>query len=224
MTGHPAEALYQLHLMDRKTRELEAQANRLRLVLQGDPAAADPRPRLLAAEARRKELSRKFEQAALQESTQRARARSHEQQLYSGAIHNPKELSQLVAELDHLKSRLAVEEEEELALLSALEESDKEVEKTLEESTQAVKELAECEARQEQAKANIGQLRAGLPAAHLHLYDRVAAYRQPPPVVQVRDGVCTGCRLPLSLSQLRLLKGGGEPQVCETCGRILLPA
>jgi predicted nucleic acid-binding Zn-ribbon protein len=224
MNGHPAQALYQLHLTERKAKELEAQAMRLRNVLQGDPAAADPRPRLLAAEAKRKELSRKFEQAALQESTERARARSHEQQLYSGAIHSPKELSQLAAELDQLKSRLAVEEDEELALLSALDESDREVEKALEESKQAVRELAECEARQEQAKASIGQLRAGIPAAHLHLYDRVSAYRHPPPVVEVRDSVCTGCRIPLSVSQLRALRGGGEPQVCETCGRILLPA
>ncbi len=223
MSTLPAEALHGLHETERRAREIEGRIAGLRRVLEGDPAAPDARPRLLVAEARRKELARRLEQAETAERTERARARSHEQQLYSGAIRSPKELTQLAAELEHLKARLAIEEDEELELIAALEEAEKEAAQALAEAAAARAALADQERALAGARASLAEQRAGIPQAHLRVYDRVAAYRQPPPVVEARGGICTGCRIPLSLTQARALRASTAPLICETCGRILVP-
>jgi len=205
MSG-PADSLQRLQETEHELRASQERIAELRRVLDGDPAAEDHRPRLLRAEARRKALSGQLEQAETREREERARARSHERQLYSGVIHNPRELTQLSEELDHLRVQLATEEVEEMELLSSLDEA----------------ELKQQEQQADNASRRIADQRAAIPAAHLRLYDRVAAFRPAPAVVDVRDGVCAGCRLPLSHSQLRALRMSADPLTCETCGRILI--
>ncbi len=221
MSG-PADPLRRLHDTERELRATQDRIADLRRVLEGDPAAQDPRPRLLQAEAKRKTLSGQLELAEAREREERARARSHERQLYSGVIHNPRELSQLAEELDHLRGRLATEEVEEMELLGSLDEADRELADALSEAAAARAEREDKEQRAEAAARRIAEQRAAIPAAHLRLYDRVAAFRPAPPVVDVRDGVCAGCRLPLSLNQSRALRSSADPLTCETCGRILI--
>ena len=221
MSG-PADTLRRLHETERELRAAQDRIADLRRVLEGDPGAQDPRPRLLKAEAKRKALSGELELAEAREREERARARSHEKQLYSGVIHNPRELSQLAEELDNLRGRLATEEVEEMELLGSLDDADRELADAVAEAATTRAELKEQEQHAEGAARRIAEQRVAIPAAHLRLYDRVAAFRPPPPVVEVRDGVCAGCRLPLSVSQLRVLRMSADPITCETCGRILI--
>ncbi len=223
MTGLPAEALHRLYESERRVRELERQIGEARRILEGDPNASDPRPRLLRAEARRRDMALRLEQAEARERSERARARSHEARLYSGAIQSPKELSQLQAELEHLKGRLAVEEDQELELLGALEEAEREASSALTEASEARAALAEHENALAETRASAVRQRTEIPEAYIRLYDRVSSYRPPPPVVAVLNGLCTGCRIPLSMNQSRALRFAPDPVVCETCGRILLP-
>jgi len=221
MSG-PADSLQRLQETEHELRASQERIGELRRVLDGDPAAEDHRPRLLRAEARRKALSGQLEQAETREREERARARSHERQLYSGVIHNPRELTQLSEELDHLRVQLATEEVEEMELLSSLDEADRELADALSEAETTRAELKQQEQQADNASRRIADQRAAIPAAHLRLYDRVAAFRPAPAVVDVRDGVCAGCRLPLSHSQLRALRMSADPLTCETCGRILI--
>jgi predicted nucleic acid-binding Zn-ribbon protein len=222
--ANPAEPLRRLQETEQRLLEVQARIAELQRTLQGDASAADSRPRLLIAEARRRELARRLEQAEQQERSERARARSHEQQLYSGAIHNPRELSQLVAELEQLKGRLATEEDEELELLAALDEAEREEQEALADASRARGELDDPERDADLARVSLAEQRTAIPQVHLRLYDRVQAYRPRPTVVEVSNGVCSGCRIPISLTQSKALKNATEPLVCETCGRILLPA
>lgn len=221
MSG-PAEPLRRLHETERELRATQDRIADLRRVLEGDPAAQDTRPRLLRAETKRKTLSGQLERAEAREREERARARSHEKQLYSGVIHNPRELSQLAEELASLRGRLATEEVEEMELLGSLDEADRELAEALSEAAATRAELKQEEQHAEAAARRIAEQRTAIPAAHLRLYDRVSAYRPAPPVVEVRDAVCAGCRLPLSVSQMRALRMSADPLTCETCGRILI--
>lgn len=220
MSG-PADALQRLCEAEGQLRATRDRIAELRRVLEGDPAAGDPRPRLLQAQAKRSDLARRLEEAEAHERSERARARSHEQQLFSGAIHNPRELSQLADELAHLKGRLATEEVEEIELLGSLDDADREVAEALAEASAAHAERLKQEKQAEDIARRIAEQRATIPAAHVRLYDRVVTYRPAPPVVGVVNGACAGCRIPLSLTKTRALRMTADPLTCETCGRIL---
>ncbi|MDQ6882896.1 MAG: C4-type zinc ribbon domain-containing protein [Candidatus Dormibacteraeota bacterium] len=220
MADDPVAALADLYEVERRLGAIRKEMARLRRLIDGDPAIGDGRSRLVAAQARRDQLQRRLRDAEVQERTERARARTHEQQLYSGTIHNPRELSQLAGELEQLKGRLALEEVAEMELLGELDEAEAELGAATEEAAGARQALAEQDAAEKNTVAQVNDQRSRLPAARLHLYDRVVAHRPPPPIVEVRGGTCTGCRLPLSTSQLRALRMATEPITCETCGRI----
>ncbi|HEY8736686.1 MAG TPA: C4-type zinc ribbon domain-containing protein [Candidatus Dormibacteraeota bacterium] len=224
MADNPASVLADLYQVERRLKETRDEMHRLRQILEGDPTIGDGRSRLAVAQGRREELRGRLRDAELQERTERARARAHEQQLYSGTIHSPRELSQLAGELEQLKGRLALEEVAEMELLGALDDAEADVQRATDDATEAGYALQRQEEVEREAESQVAAKRSGIPAAHLRLYDRVAAHRPPPPVVEVRNAVCTGCRLPLSTSQVRALRLAAEPTTCETCGRILRPA
>ena len=52
--------------------------------------------------------------------------RARERELMSGRIHNPTELLQISEEVDHMKARLATEEDAELELMEEAERADAE--------------------------------------------------------------------------------------------------
>ncbi|MDQ6711489.1 MAG: C4-type zinc ribbon domain-containing protein [Candidatus Dormibacteraeota bacterium] len=220
MADDPVAALADLYQVERRLAEVRKEMTRLRQTLDGDTTTGDGRPRLAVARARRDQLQGRLRDAEVQERTERARARTHEQQLYSGTIHNPRELSQLAGELEQLKGRLALEEVAEMELLGELDEAEAELRAAGDEATLARRELDAQEAAERDTLAEVADHRSRIAPARLHLYDRVVTHRPPPPVVEVRGGTCTGCRLPLSTSQVRALRMATEPITCETCGRI----
>jgi predicted nucleic acid-binding Zn-ribbon protein len=222
MPDDPTSALADLYQAERRLNEIRQGMAATRQIMEGNPTSGDGRPRLAVAEAERAALQRRLRDAELQERTERARARTHEQQLYSGTIHNPRELSQLAGELEQLKGRLALEEAAEMTLLGALDDAETELRLATDEAAEARRTLELQEAARREAEAQVGERRSRIQPAHLRLYDRVVAHRQPPPVAEVRNGTCTGCRLPLTTSQARALRLATEPVTCETCGRILL--
>ncbi len=59
-----------------------------------------------------------------------------------------------------------------------------------------------------------------VPFAHLRRYQRLRSARRPT-VVQLRDGVCTGCHLQQTPATRHLVLRDNEIVCCESCGRIL---
>jgi len=145
MTDDPVAALADLSLVEHRLAEIRQDLARLHQTLEGSPAIGDGRSRRAVADARRADLQRRLRDAEQQERTERARARTHESQLYSGTIHNPRELSQLAGELEQLKGRLALEEVAEMELLSELDEADAELRGATDEAAEARRALAERE-------------------------------------------------------------------------------
>jgi hypothetical protein len=217
----PASALAALYQTERELDRIRVEITSTRETLEGNPAEGRL-PRLALAQARCDELRRQLGDAEQKERTERSRARTHEAQLYSGTIHSPRELSQLAGELEQLKGRLAVEEVAEMELLAALEDAEVELKAATDAAADARRQLEGQRGRESNAVDRVRQQREGIDPGHLHLYDRVSAHRPPPPVAEVRNGICTGCRLPLAPSKARALRMATEPLTCEICGRILL--
>jgi predicted nucleic acid-binding Zn-ribbon protein len=214
-----AERLFALQQLDTRSERLREEMVPLRRVLEGDPAATDPRPALDRLRAERAALVARIRAAEREEETELARARSHERQLMGGTIHNPKELSKLSEELQHLRARIAVQDSSLFEMLETQEELEKQVVNAEAQAVADAEALRRREAELESVAAQRAALRAELGEEYRRLYDRVAALRKPA-VVEVRGGACTGCRLPIAPTRLKLLRGE-EPIVCEACNRIL---
>ena len=221
MSLDPSATLAGLYQTERELDRIRQEIASTLAVLDGDPASGSP-SRLLVAERRCSDLRRRLEDAEQQERMERTRARTHEAQLYSGTIHNPRELSQLAGELEQLRGRLALEEVAEMELLSSLDEAEAELRAATAEAADARRALEDQRRRESDAVARVERQRGQLEPEYLRLYDRVAAHRAPPPVAEVRNGTCTGCRLALAPGKARALKMSTQPLTCENCGRILL--
>lgn len=85
-------------------------------------------------------------------------------------------------------------------------------------------ELQEVEVGEEddspEKSGRIARLRKKIPAPILAHYDRLR-HRGKKGVALVRNGVCTGCHMRMSIGTLATLMHGEDIQLCDTCGRYL---
>src|SRR5581483_6222856 len=159
----------------------------------------------------------------------RARLRARDRELMSGRIHNPTELTKLSAEVEHMRARIASEEDAELELMEQLEEREAAL-------REAEAELAALEAAREAAtpalQRDLERARRDLAAAQT---ERDAAWaavpaeyqnaarriRVHPPVAEVTGVQCAECRVQITSNGLQLLRRG-ELVTCDNCGRVLV--
>ena len=156
-----------------------------------------------------------------------------EEELYSGRIRNPKELTNLQHEIDILKAKRAQLEDKALEIMDQVEVATKSV-ATIDSE---LKELeSEWHSQQQQLSTNMEQLKTTLsdlrykrqlllaeidPQA-IELYQELKK-RKGHAVAKVERGICRGCRISLPTTELQRARGDSLVQ-CSSCGRILFQA
>ena len=153
-----------------------------------------------------------------------------EQQLYSGKITNPKELSNLQHEVNTLKSMSDKLETKALEIIESAEDT----EKNLAASTADFKKLeAEWQQQQKQLAADMELLNktladltekrrlltAQIEPPAVTLYEKVRQQKKQA-VAKVEQGICRACQISLSVNILQKARSG-QPVQCGSCGRIL---
>ena len=156
-----------------------------------------------------------------------------EQELYSGRIHNPKELANLQQDTDGLKTRRAHLEDRTLEIMNQAEMDTTTIATT--EITLKTRE-AEWQSQQQQLSAEMEQLKAVLSnlkhkrhllAAEIdsetvEVYQTLRKQKKTA-VAKVEQGICHGCRISLPATELQSTKSGRLIR-CSSCGRILFSA
>ena len=155
-----------------------------------------------------------------------------EQRLYSGRVHNPKELQDIQAEVAQSRRLQNEVEDELLEIMIAIETAEQECAanrdtlnalaaewKTAQASLRAeqarlVKQLAGEERRQAAA-------RAAAPGQLLPLYDTMRSRRAGRAVATLDGSVCSACRVAVSPTKIEAARYGDELVYCENCGRLL---
>jgi hypothetical protein len=156
----------------------------------------------------------------------------NQDQVYSGRIRNPKELSGLQEEAAALRRRRSDLEDEQLELMIAIEGEEAESAER-----QARLRQIEGEWRQEQAGllAEKGQLeqqlaeleeerngmRARLGSADLTLYDDLRGDCGGVAVVLLKGGICQACGVDVPFSVARAVERGEGMHYCPVCNRLL---
>lgn len=226
------EDLYRLQCLDGEGDEKQSRLTEVEAALGESEALKQARRALESAQAlvqrwRVRQRDLELETQGIADKIARS-----EQRLYSGAVTNPKELTDLQAEVAALRRRRDTLEEDLLAAmieLEAAETTHTEAHEHLDEmqalwSAQQANLRAEREALQgrlaelEQARA---QLLPNIAADGLAEYESLRRRKHGLAVVQVQDGICGGCGVGVASSlewQLRQ-EGAGY---CANCGRIVV--
>jgi predicted nucleic acid-binding Zn-ribbon protein len=225
------ESLAQLQALDTDLDKRRARLAEVKTALADSTAVAAARRAFDAArqklhddEARQRQLEWDVEERT-------NKIKELEGRLYSGKIGNPKELSSLQTEIQHMRVDLGVAEEKALDAISTTDEQ---------RATTATRErdLAAAEAsgadaqthlRDEQTaldaaiktlEAKRTPLTAGLAAPTLTKYEELRRTRHGLAVARIERNNCLGCRTTLATSQVQSARQGNIA-FCSSCGRIL---
>ena len=163
----------------------------------------------------------------------RAHASQVEAKLYDGSVRNPKELSDLQADLLSLQGQTRKREDTLLSLLVELDDAESEMKQadTAYAETHARWQAAQEELRTEKNRIEpeIQQLqvrrsdRSGaIDGAALGLYKLLRERRGGQAVAKVERGMCQGCRITLPMSILQKARTALELVQCVSCERVLL--
>jgi len=151
-------------------------------------------------------------------------------QLYSGRINNPKELSNLQHEVELLKAKRAGGETKDLEIMGQVESVEAsvaalshELEATTTEWQREQEQMRKEKAALEDSLSDLRQKRGAMTAEIdpkvLTLYEQLRKNKKWA-VARVEQGICRGCRISLPSSELQQVRSNALVQ-CGSCSRIL---
>jgi predicted nucleic acid-binding Zn-ribbon protein len=179
-----------------------------------------------ALRARQKELEWEVEEV-------RSKAGAVEAKLYGGTVRNPKELSDLDADLRALKLQTGRREDVLLSLLVEIDEAEgfsrsageAYLRLSNEFETQSGKlgaEKGELEPQAADLKEKRDHMAAAVDRSALRLYELLRERKGGTGLARVEQGMCQGCRISLPATDLKRARAGTGIVQCVSCERILL--
>lgn len=224
--------LYQLQQLDLELERLNAEQQAIASSLQEDTRLKKLRSEHQVAQQQLQSglQAQKEAEWALEELDRRLR--TQEQRLYSGAVTNPKELSALQQEVQHLRAQQSRQEEMTLEVMDAA-ESLREIAQQKAAALQQAEEAwskgsavasarrDQLEAKRQEVQAKRAQFVDGIDPELLKRYEALKRSKQGRAVSKVEQNSCQWCRVILTPSELQRVRTSLDIQTCSNCGRIL---
>ena len=228
-----AKQLYQLQEADLEIESKEQAIKQIASQLGENQAVVRVQNKLTLENQRLEELRRQQHSAEWEIDDLVGKLTTAEEELYSGRIKNPKELTNLQHEVDGLRAKRDQLEEKALEIMDKVELTEASV-ATISNQLKTVE--AEWHRRQQQLSAETEELKKGLsdldhkrqsllaeidPQA-VELYHKLRRQKGRA-VAKVEQGICGSCRISLPITDLQRTRSGNLVQ-CSSCGRILFQA
>jgi predicted nucleic acid-binding Zn-ribbon protein len=225
-------SLYRLQMIDSQIDRTQSTLQNILKKLEDDATLREVRQQVEAADTHQRttEQNRRAAEAAV--TDQRIKIEQTESSLYSGTIHNPKELQDLQNDVVSLKRQLAVLEDTLLEIMLGQDES----EKTLREARASLEII---QAQRQAQNQNLGleqdQLqkellklateRAALADSisneSVSLYNQLRQDRRGVAVTTIIDDSCAACGSHLTPALVQASRSAGQVSRCPSCNRIL---
>jgi len=227
-----ALGLYRLQQVDTQIDKIQTRQKAIEDTLQNDLSLRTATQTFEASDNKYKEASRALKLSESEVEKQRIKIEQTEAKLYSGNVHNPKELQDLQKDIVSLKKYMETLEERELEAMLTAESAEKELQsaKAELERTQAnVKEqnrdlsqenealIKDLERLESERKAVISDLTQPAVAT----YDQLRKQRRGIAVTKISDSTCDSCGTTLTLAHVQSARSTTQLINCPTCGRIL---
>ena len=227
-----ALGLYRLQQVDSQIDQIQARRKWIHDTLQNDLRLRAATQACAAADDKYKDASRLLKQSEAEVEKQRLKIEQTESSLYSGSVHNPKELQDLQKDIVSLKKYLETLEERELEAMLNAETAEKEVQsaRTELERTQAnvneqnrdlSQENESLGKEMEQLETERKAVISDLAASAVDSYNELRKQRRGIAVTIINDSACAACGTNLTLSQQQSARSTTQLFTCPSCGRIL---
>lgn len=225
-----AKQLYQLQEVDLEIEANEQTLRRLVSQLGDNQAVVEAQTKLTSEQQRLDELQPRQRTAEREIDDLVTKITVAEEQLYSGRVKNPKELTNLQHEVDMLEAKRDQLENRALEIMSQVELAEAGVAATGSEFNELE---AEWHRQQQQLSVDIEVLKsklsdlrrqrqllsAEIDSQAVGVYDKLRKQKGQT-VSKVEQGICRGCRISLPFNELQQVRSGNLVQ-CSSCGRIL---
>jgi predicted nucleic acid-binding Zn-ribbon protein len=153
--------------------------------------------------------------------------------LYSGVVKNAKELSDLSREVEALKRRKGILEDNDLLVMEEREGVEKELNALRDEREQLLAEIGQARALRDSVSGEVGvalaaaqaERAAQLPAVDpelVSLYERIRSAKNGVGVAAMIDGVCQGCHMRLPAQEAERVRNATGIIRCDECQRLLV--
>ncbi len=227
-----AKQLYELQELDLEIEAWREALRRLESELRENHALIEARSKLAREKTRLAELEREQRTTEWEIEDLAAKIASLEGKLYGGSIRNPKELTKLQDEVEHLKLSLREKEDRALDIMSQVESSQAKVlaassdleyieREWGERQAKLLREQGEVKERLISREQKRRSLVAQIDHKSLELYEELKTKKQGRAIARIERGMCQGCRITLPLSELQRARSGEELVQCSSCERIL---
>ena len=225
-------SLYRLQQTDSQISRVQARLQAIQKILEDDEALRQASTQAEVADKNRLVAERALRQAEDTVRDQHIKIEQTESSLYSGSVHNPKELQDLQNEVAALKRHLATLEDRQLeamlnceesesahqaaqaALRAVQSQSNKQNQSLGQEQASLQREIAKLEAER-QAIAN------AIPAQFIENYNQLRQTRGGVAVAAISDSACAACGSGLTPAEQQSARSAAQMTRCPSCGRIL---
>jgi predicted nucleic acid-binding Zn-ribbon protein len=227
-----ALGLYRLQQVDSQLDQVRARRKWIQDTLQNDISLRAAAQTCAASENKSKETSHLLKSAETEVEKQRIKIQQTESNLYSGNVHNPKELQDLQKDIISLKKYLETLEERELEAMIQAESAEKELqsakadlERTQANVNEQNRDLSQENGTLEKELERLGIERravfGNLAGASVEIYDQLRKQRRGIAVTKVNDSACEACGTTLTPSQQQSARSTSQFFYCPSCGRIM---
>lgn len=225
-------SLYRLQQTDSQTSRALTRLQAIQEILENVEALRMARDQAKVAEKNRLAGERRLRQTEAAVRDQQIKIEQTEASLYSGSVHNPKELQELQNEVAALKRYLATLEDRQLEAMLACEEAESTHLAALAnlQATQARFNEQNRSLRQEQAslQREVEKLEAerqaianAIPVEYIEVYNQLRQQRGGVAVAGISDNTCAACGSGLTPAQQQAARSAAQIVHCPSCGRIL---
>ena len=228
-----ASALLSLQQLDDRIAAVTAEIAGVEASLRGDPELDRLRKAEAAAHEDHRSVGTAARLAELEAASLQSRIRELDRRLYGGTVRNPSELMEMQRELEVMRAKLSIAEDDALERMEQVDRS----EATLQSASALVAaresqragalepmraRLATLTAERDVLNAERDAVRADTDPGDLSLYARIAAHRRPA-VTGLAGEFCAACHMPVSNEERRAVRTGTGLTQCANCDRILAP-
>ena len=227
-----ALGLYRLQQVDSQMDQIRARLKTIRKTLENDLELQAAMDAFTAAENLHKQAASALKQSEAEVEKQTIKVEQTEANLYSGTVHNPKELQDLQMDVASLKKYLRTLEERELEGMIHAEEKEKELKsageklsavqsRVKEQNIDLAKESDSLSKDLERLESERKAVNNDISKTAFNTYEQLRQQKRGVAVASFDEDSCSACGTTLTASQQQNARLNSQFFYCPTCGRIL---
>jgi len=229
--GQPFK-LFRLQLIDTHLDKVKKRLHAIEAALNQDEPIRRANVKVDKSSKNLQEATKALQKIEQQVEAQQAKIEETESALYSGSVHNPKELQDLNNEAQALKRYLTVLEDRQIEAMLTAEDAEhhhamalayfrKVQAETIEKNAGLIGEQSRLNKDLERQKIERQAIASSIPVEDLELYENLRQQRSGVAVAKVTDRACSACGTTLNAALLQATRSPNQIVRCTTCSRIL---